>query len=155
MDAPPEKGTSAAAEEVFLWELYRASHADVTCRATVPVLIDVTAGAILNCESADIVRALDDAARRRAEARDARIVFRTLRPAAHAAALDEVNALIYAGLNNGVYKCGFAGDPAAFSSAHAALLETLQARGRSDFSGHPCRNAVLFCSRPAEKTARV
>jgi putative glutathione S-transferase len=49
----------------------------------------------------------------------------SLRPASRVDAIDAVNDRVYNDLNNGVYKCGFAGSQAAYDSAVAALFATL------------------------------
>ena len=43
------------------------------------------------------------------------------------AEIDKFNARIYASVNNGVYRCGFAGKQAAYDEAVVALFETLDA----------------------------
>ena len=39
--------------------------------------------------------------------------------------IDEINALIYAKVNNGVYRCGFATTQEAYESSFKALFECL------------------------------
>jgi putative glutathione S-transferase len=46
-------------------------------------------------------------------------------PAPLRAEIDRVNDLVYANVNNGVYRCGFARSQAAYEAAYDALFETL------------------------------
>ena len=46
-------------------------------------------------------------------------------PAALRAEIDRVNEFVYANVNNGVYRCGFATSQAAYEEAYDALFATL------------------------------
>jgi putative glutathione S-transferase len=48
-----------------------------------------------------------------------------LYPAALATEIDAINERVYETLNNGVYRCGFAGSQAAYEAAFRPLFETL------------------------------
>jgi len=104
---------------VHLHELYTASDSEFTGRVTVPVLWDSLAKVIVSNDSTQIMRALD--AVTGAEVHDF-----TLRPAAHAAEVDELNDFIYNGLSNAVYRAGFAEKQASYDEAVALVFETLQ-----------------------------
>ena len=54
-----------------------------------------------------------------------------LYPAALRAKIDEINDWVYAGLNNGVYRVGFAASQAAYDEAIGPLFETLDRHGRA------------------------
>jgi glutathionyl-hydroquinone reductase len=86
---------------------------------TVPVLWDKERGVIVNNESSEIIRMLDSE-------------FAALAPAtadhypqAHREEIDAINAKIYANVNNGVYRAGFAGTQEAYAAAAKRLFETL------------------------------
>lgn len=99
----------------FLSAAYAASDPSWKGRVTVPVLWDRETGVIVNNESEDIVRMLNDAfAPMGATAPD-------LRPADLIAEIDAVNAVVYPSINNGVYRAGFAASQAAYDEAVAEL----------------------------------
>lgn len=100
-------------------ELYALAKPDYTGKATVPVLWDKQRGTIVNNESADILRMFNDAfAEVGASGPD-------LSPAALRDRIDAVNERVYDGLNNGVYKAGFATTQSAYDDAVAGVFETL------------------------------
>ena len=103
----------------FLHQVYTAAQADYSGRVTVPVLWDKQTGIIVSNESAEIIRmfnaAFDDLG---AKAGD-------YYPEALRDQIDAVNARIYATVNNGVYKCGFATSQEAYEEAVHPLFDTL------------------------------
>lgn len=103
----------------YLHELYTRADPHYTGRVTVPVLWDKKTDTIVSNESSEIIRmmnsAFDDLG---AQAGD-------YYPAALRGAIDAVNARVYANVNNGVYKCGFATTQAAYNDAFDALFDTL------------------------------
>lgn len=107
-----------------LHSLYRMSDPAYTGRATVPVLWDSRAAAIVSNESARIVRAFDAAD---AEVPDA---F-TFAPAALRDRIDALNADVQFGLSNAVYRAGFAQRQDVYDQAVQsvfAVLDTLERR---------------------------
>ena len=102
-----------------LYEIYRLAKADYTGRVTVPVLWDKQERTIVNNESADIIRMFNSAFDRVGAAPG------DYYPAALRGEIDALNARIYETVNNGVYRCGFAGGQAAYEEAVAALFATL------------------------------
>ena len=72
-------------------------------RYSVPVLWDTKTKTIVNNESAEIVLMLNSAFNEFADNPNL-----DLAPAELKQAMDEVDPWIYDGINNGVYKCGFA-----------------------------------------------
>lgn len=103
----------------FLRDVYLLARPRYSGRVTVPVLWDKQARTIVNNESAEIIRQLD----REFDAfGDAAVDFY---PAALAPEIDRLNARIYATVNNGVYRCGFATTQAAYDEAFDALFVTL------------------------------
>lgn len=102
----------------FMHELYTAAAADFTGRATVPVLWDKKTKTIVSNESADIVRMFNSGFGALASGPD-------LYPADLAADIDALNDVIYPGLNNGVYRAGFATTQIAYDEAFATVFATL------------------------------
>ena len=95
-------------------QLYRATDPAYTGRATVPLLWDAKSGAILSNESATIARALD------------RIdCCWCLAPDTQVREIDAINARIYDGLANAVYRAGFATAQSAYTSAVSDVFATL------------------------------
>lgn len=103
-----------------LKDLYKAARDDFTGRVTVPVLFDTKTGQIVNNESSEIIRQFDTAFQHLAERPELRLSPESLLPQ-----IDEVNAPIYDHVNNGVYKCGFARNQAAYDRAANALFDQL------------------------------
>lgn len=103
----------------FLHQVYAKARPDYTGRVTVPVLWDRETGTIVSNESADIIRMLDSAfdAFSGANANGYPEAFRQ--------AIDEINTRVYRNVNNGVYRCGFAGTQEAYEEAFRPLFETL------------------------------
>jgi putative glutathione S-transferase len=103
----------------YLYQVYTKAKPDFTGRVTVPVLWDKKNATIVNNESAEIIRMLNSAFD---EWGDSRVDFY---PLPLRAEIDQLNAYIYENVNNGVYKCGFAGSQAAYEQAFDALFEAL------------------------------
>ncbi|MEO6574297.1 MAG: glutathione S-transferase family protein [Polyangiaceae bacterium] len=104
----------------FLYEIYQRARPAYTGRVTVPVLWDKREGTIVNNESSEIIRMLDDAFDPLATRKLA-----SLYPAPLRAEIDAVNARVYDTVNNGVYKAGFATAQAPYEEAVRALFDTL------------------------------
>jgi len=103
----------------YLREVYTAADPMYSGRVTVPVLWDTHMGTIVSNESAEIIRMLNAAF-------DAFTPVKTdYYPAALRARIDAVNAMVYDRVNNGVYRCGFAGSQAAYDRAFDALFSAL------------------------------
>lgn len=108
-----------------LRELYLLTDSHYTGRVTVPVLWDKQLGIIVNNESAEIIRMLNSAFDAFTDA------GADYYPAALHGEIDTVNALVYDGINNGVYRCGFAGSQKAYERAFDRLfgaLDEIEAR---------------------------
>jgi glutathionyl-hydroquinone reductase len=103
----------------YLYQVYLQAKADYTGRVTVPVLWDTQRNTIVSNESADIIRMLNSAFSAFASS-DA-----DYSPAELRDEIDAVNARVYAQVNNGVYRCGFATTQRAYEEAFAALFEAL------------------------------
>jgi len=102
-----------------LHEIYTKAKPDYTGRVTVPVLWDKERETIVNNESAEIIRMFNGAFDRWG---DASVDFC---PAGLRAEIDEINARVYADVNNGVYRAGFATTQEAYEEAFDALFATL------------------------------
>ena len=104
----------------FLAEAYLATDPDYCSRITVPVLWDKRTSRIVNNESSEIIRMLNSAFD---EWGEASIDFS---PDALVDQIDELNAVVYTNVNNGVYKTGFARTQEAYEAALYPLFETLE-----------------------------
>ena len=103
----------------FLHQVYTAAQPDYSGRVTVPLLWDNKQRRIVNNESAEIIRMLTGAFDALgAEPGD-------YYPDELRDEIDAVNARVYDGCNNGVYKAGFATSQAAYDEAVAGVFETL------------------------------
>ncbi|PPQ38655.1 glutathione S-transferase family protein [Rhodopila globiformis] len=119
-DAGPERDGAA-----YLHEIYTRAAPHYTGRATVPVLWDKRRRTIVNNESADILRMFN------AGFGDLADPAIDLYPAPLQAEIDALNERMYARLNNGVYRAGFATTQVAYEEACAdvfAMLDELEAR---------------------------
>ena len=102
-----------------LHQVYTAADAHVTGRVTVPVLWDRERETIVNNESAEIIRMMNEAFAAFSNA-DADFCPEDLRDE-----IDQWNELTYNTLNNGVYRSGFARSQAAYDEAVVQVFETL------------------------------
>ena len=103
----------------FLHQTYTAAQPDYSGRVTVPVLWDKSRSAIVNNESSEIIRMFNSAFERAGAAGP------DFYPPILRAEIDALNERIYATVNNGVYRAGFAGTQSAYEEAVTALFETL------------------------------
>jgi glutathionyl-hydroquinone reductase len=102
-----------------LSQLYARADAHYTGRVTVPVLWDRRTDRIVNNESAEIIRIFNSAFDGIGAARG------DYYPEALREEIEAVNARVYATLNNGVYRAGFARSQEAYEAAVVPLFETL------------------------------
>jgi len=103
----------------YLHQVYTHAQSQYSGRVTVPVLWDKQRKTIVNNESAEIVRMLNSEFAEYVPASD------DYCPAHLRQQIDEINAVVYAAVNNGVYRCGFAGTQEAYESAAKRLFEAL------------------------------
>ena len=108
----------------FLSEAYAASNADYDGRVTVPVLWDRERATIVNNESADILRMLSTAFTPLATHPVA------LYPEPLRAQIDELNESVYEGVNNAVYRTGFATRQDVYDAEVRALFDALDGLDR-------------------------
>ncbi len=102
-----------------LSEFYLKARPDYSGRVTVPVLWDKQTNTIVNNESSEIIRMFNSAFDGVGAAKGD-FYPEDLRPE-----IDALNARVYATVNNGVYRAGFATTQAAYEEAFRALFETL------------------------------
>ena len=102
-----------------LHDVYIAADPACTGRVTVPTLWDRQEKTIVNNESSEIVRMLN------AEFDEWGDASLDLYPEAHRAEIDALNDRIYATVNNGVYRCGFARTQEAYENAVGPMFDTL------------------------------
>jgi glutathionyl-hydroquinone reductase len=109
----------------FLHQIYTRADANYSGRVTVPVLWDKQHNTIVSNESSEIIRMFNSAfAAVGASGGD-------FFPERLRAEVDEINALVYENINNGVYRAGFATTQSAYEAAFERLfaaLGTLEAR---------------------------
>ncbi|GAM21278.1 hypothetical protein SAMD00019534_044530 [Acytostelium subglobosum LB1] len=104
-----------------LKQLYYKANPQFEGRFTVPVLWDKQTSTIVNNESSEIIRMLNS------EFNDvAKNPSLDLAPKELLAEIDEINTFVYDNVNNGVYKCGFAGDQEAYNVAFEKLFSALE-----------------------------
>ncbi|MEM1349475.1 MAG: glutathione S-transferase family protein [Myxococcota bacterium] len=115
-DATPDHLFGSA----YLRDVYLKADSAYSGRVTVPVFWDRERQTIVNNESREIIRFLTDAFRPLAKNPDVDLAPEHLRPA-----IDAAITSIYEPINNGVYKCGFAGTQAAYEQAFEELFEEL------------------------------
>jgi len=120
-DGFPGATPDTANGKAELAEIYLLAEPQFTGRVTVPVLWDKERRIIVNNESAEIIRMLNDAFGRFTN------VTADYYPQPLRAEIDRINELVYASVNNGVYRAGFATTQAAYDEAFASLFATLDA----------------------------
>jgi putative glutathione S-transferase len=115
----------------YMHQIYTRADPTYSGRVTVPVLWDKQTGTIVSNESAEIIRMLNSAFD---EWGDATV---DLSPAHLLPSIDAANERIYAAINNGVYRAGFATTKEAYEEAFdtlfAALDEVEERLGRSRY----------------------
>lgn len=105
----------------YLYQVYQAADPKITARVTVPTLWDRKKKTVVNNESSEIIRMLNSEFD---EWGDAALDFypEALRPE-----IDRINEMTYPGLNNGVYRAGFARTQEAYETAVTRVFDTLDA----------------------------
>lgn len=103
-----------------LQQVYQQASPDYASIITVPVLWDKKLSTIVNNESSEIIRLLNSAFQSVCEHPEVDLYPEVLR-----GAIDDTNAWVYADINNGVYRCGFAQTQTAYDHALKALFVAL------------------------------
>ena len=117
----PGSGPDAVNGATYLHEIYTRADPHCSGRATVPVLWDRVGRTIVNNESADIVRMFNTGFGALADG------ALDLYPSDIADEIDSLNDWMYGGLNNGVYRAGFATTQIAYEDAFKQVFATLDA----------------------------
>jgi glutathionyl-hydroquinone reductase len=128
----------------FLSEAYERTAPGYDARVSVPVLWDKQSGRIVNNESGDVLRMLDQSFGEFAD--DTYDLY----PEAHRAEIDELDELIYDTVNNGVYKAGFTTSQAIYEREVAGIFATLDELDR-----RLARTRYLFGDAPVETDWRL
>jgi len=103
----------------FLHEVYARTKPDYTGRVTVPVLWDRETDTIVSNESSEIIRMFNEAFA------DVGASGPDFYPEDLRDIIEDVNAVVYETVNNGVYRAGFATSQEAYGEAFDALFATL------------------------------
>src|SRR5471032_2697228 len=102
-----------------LSEIYLLTDARYSGRVTVPVLWDKKRKTIVNNESPEIIRMLNSAFNAFTN------IHTDYYPEPLRAQIDKINDLVYANINNGVYRAGFATAQAAYEIAFRGVFDAL------------------------------
>ena len=103
----------------YMHEVYTKAMSDYTGRVTVPVLWDKHNNTIVSNESSEIIRMFNS------EFAEMSSSDHDYYPEHLRKDIDEINAIIYHNVNNGVYKCGFATTQEAYNENYDKLFATL------------------------------
>ena len=103
-----------------LEEAYLARSPGYDRGVTVPAIVDITTGQVVTNDYPQIT--LDLSTEWRAHHRPG---APDLYPEKHRAEIDEVARLVFEDVNDGVYRCGFAGDQDAYDKAFSRLFDRL------------------------------
>lgn len=103
----------------YVHEIYTRDKSDYSGRVTVPILWDKKEQCIVNNESSEIIRMFNSAFNQLTDNHD------DYYPAQDRGAIDEVNALVYENVNNGVYRTGFATTQSAYEKSFEKLFGAL------------------------------
>ena len=104
----------------FLSEIYTQANNNITCRLTVPILLDKKSKKIVSNESADIIRIFNSSFDK--------ITGNTedFWPKNLQKEIEPINKRIYETLNNGVYRAGFATSQSSYDEAVTKLFDTME-----------------------------
>lgn len=104
----------------YLYEIYLRATSDYTGQITVPVLWDKHQETIVNNESSEIIRMLNDGFGDLAT-QDINLYPQSLQPQ-----INKINERLYNSFNNGVYRAGFATTQYAYEKAVTEVVESLE-----------------------------
>ncbi|WP_269581030.1 glutathione S-transferase family protein [Roseibium sp. Sym1] len=128
---PGASGPDTETGAQYLHQIYTKADPGYSGRASVPVLWDRKRQTIVNNESADILRIFDKGFESLTGEGP------SLRPDALRPEIAALNQLLYEGLNNGVYKAGFAKSQSAYEEAVVDVFATLDALETRLSDGRP------------------
>jgi len=128
----------------YLHQAYAVANPRYTGKVTVPTLWDKKTRRIVNNESAEIIRMLNSEFK--GIAGDDTDYY----PPQLRGEIDRVNEFVYARINNGVYRCGFARSQEAYDAAYDALFSALD-----ELDARLGRSRYLVGDRPTEADWRL
>ncbi|RKK66113.1 hypothetical protein BFJ69_g15701 [Fusarium oxysporum] len=131
----------------YLGDIYRAENPQYEGRFTVPLLYDKIAKKIVNNESQDIIRMMDREFDHLLKDAQKEV---NLYPDDLAPVIDEANEWIYNGINNGVYKAGFAQSQKAYEDAVTKVFIALDR-----VEAKLCEGPFFFGHRMTETDVRL
>lgn len=103
----------------YLHEVYSKADPNYTGRVTVPTLWDKKKQTIVTNESSEIIRMFNS------EFVNVGATGTDYYPEKYRKDINKINDLVYTNVNNGVYRCGFAGTQEAYEDAYQKLFSTL------------------------------
>ena len=106
-----------------MYEIYTKAQPDYSGIVTVPVLWDKKQETIVNNESSEIIRILNNAFNHLIDDEEAREL--DFYPEDKQSEIDKINSLIYNNINNGVYRTGFATTQKSYEKAYTQLFDAL------------------------------
>ena len=104
-------------------EIYKKSKKDYSGIVTVPVLWDKKKEVIVNNESSEIIRILNNSFNQLIDDKAAKAL--DLYPKDKQLEIDRINNKVYDNINNGVYRTGFATTQASYEKAYKKLFNAL------------------------------
>ena len=128
----------------FLHQAYSASDPHYSGKVTVPTLWDKKTRRVVNNESSEIIRMLNSEFK--GIAGDDTDYY----PPPLRGEIDRINEMVYAKVNNGVYRCGLAKTQAAYEAAYDAVFEALD-----ELELRLGKNRFLTGERPTEADWRL
>ena len=120
VDSYPGAEPDPLYQSEYVYELYLRARPDYSGQVTIPVLWDRKTQTIVNNESSEIMRMLNNAF---TDLADNRI---DLYPEHLRAAIDAINRRLYHRFNNGVYRAGFATTQAAHERAVTDVFDSME-----------------------------
>ena len=103
----------------YVHEIYQLSDKDISTKATVPILWDKKTRTIVNNESSEIIRIMNDAFNDVTKNKD------DYYPEKFRDQIDSINDTIYENINNGVYRSGFSKTQNSYEEAVKNLFTSL------------------------------
>ena len=116
----PETTGDTIHNKKYAHEIYQISDNKVSTKATVPILWDKKTHTIVNNESSEIIRIMNQSFNNISKNYD------NYYPVNLRAEIDDINDVIYKNINNGVYKTGFSRTQSSYDDAVQKLFSSLE-----------------------------
>ena len=116
----PETTGDTIYNKKYAHEIYQISDNKVSTKATVPILWDKKTHTIVNNESSEIIRIMNQSFNNISKNYD------DYYPVNLRAEIDDINDVIYKNINNGVYKTGFSRTQSSYDDAVQKLFSSLE-----------------------------